>query len=72
VDDLFLDVADLGRHDRSTVEAGLEPWNDPVPCEIPISLLVDTLGHEKGTAEAVALAEPLSIVQVTTTSSPTY
>jgi hypothetical protein len=54
------------------VEAGLEPWNDPVPCEIPISLLVDTLGHEKGTAEAVALAEPLSIVQVTTTSSPTY
>src|SRR5439155_24995253 len=60
VDDVLLDVADLCGHDGSAVEAGLELGYDSIPREIALLPLVDALGHEKDTAETVALTEPTS------------
>src|SRR5262249_56473582 len=58
VDDVLLDVADLGGDEGAAVEAGLELGDDSVPGDVSILLLVDAFANEKDAAQTVALVEP--------------
>ena len=57
MDDVLLDVADLGGDNRPAVQAGLERGHDAITLEVAGAPLVNALAHEEDAAQAVPLAQ---------------
>jgi hypothetical protein len=72
VHDVLLDVADLRRDDRAAVQPGLELGHDAVRGEVPLLRSWTLSLTRKTQRRQLPWRSPRSVVQVTTTSSPTY